>query len=129
MLFILTLKTLSISIYPENSNNTMNENLSENLNIIAIEDSSWEEKDKWENDNYGWLKLLTYIAVRVLSALRKGGEIKTQEKLAKKLKVNPEDARKIVKGRENPSLEITLKLEKALNIRLIAIFDHFEIAK
>ena len=107
----------------------MNENLSENLNIIAIEDSSWEEKDKWENDNYGWLKLLTYIAVRVLSALRKGGEIKTQEKLAKKLKVNPEDARKIVKGRENPSLEITLKLEKALNIRLIAIFDHFEIAK
>jgi plasmid maintenance system antidote protein VapI len=99
----------------------MEKQLKEKLNAIAIEDNSWKEVAQWEAENIDWLNLSAQIAVRVLSALRKGGEIKTQKELAEKLQVSPQYVNKIVKGRENLSLDTIVKLEKALNIRLIEI--------
>jgi len=99
----------------------MDNQLMDKLNAIAIEDTSWKEVAQREAENNDWLSLSAQIAVRVLSALRKGGEIKTQKELAEKLQVSPQYVNKIVKGRENLSLETIVKLEKALNIRLIEI--------
>jgi ribosome-binding protein aMBF1 (putative translation factor) len=99
----------------------MNNNLMEKLNAIAVEDNSWKKQAQWEADNLDWLELSAQIAVRVLSALRKGCEVKSQKELAEKMNVSPQYINKIVKGRENLSLETIVKLEKALNIRLIEV--------
>jgi transcriptional regulator with XRE-family HTH domain len=99
----------------------MNNNLMEKLNAIAVEDNSWKKQAQWEADNLDWLEISAQIAVRVLSALRKGCEVKSQKELAEKMNVSPQYINKIVKGRENLSLETIVKLEKALNIRLIEV--------
>jgi transcriptional regulator with XRE-family HTH domain len=99
----------------------MNNDIMEKLNAIAIEDNSWKKDAQLEADNLEWLELSALIAVRVLSALRKGCEVKSQKELAEKMNVSPQYINKIVKGRENLSLGTIVKLEKALNIRLIEI--------
>jgi len=99
----------------------MNKQLINKLSSIAIEDKSWKDVAQKEAENSEWLSISALIALRVLNALHQGRGIKSQKELAEKLQVSPQYVSKIVKGRENLSLETIVKLEKALNIRLIEI--------
>lgn len=64
--------------------------------------------------NRDWLRQSKRIAAKVLMALDAQGL--SQKDLAKKLDVSPQYISKLVKGRENLTLETVVKLEKALHI-------------
>lgn len=93
------------------------------LNEITSGESGWLEKAKKRQENKEWLKHSQKIAVKILRTLRKNKADKTgigsQKELAEVLDVSPQQINKIVKGRENLTLETISKLEQALNISLI----------
>lgn len=97
-----------------------NENIREKLSkITSNEPSKWMENAKWRKENKAWLKKSQSIALRVLRTLR---ERKMQQKeLAKMLGVSDQQISKIVKGKENLTLETITKLEQALEISLFEI--------
>jgi plasmid maintenance system antidote protein VapI len=94
------------------------------LNKIVSGKSEWLEKAKKRQENKEWLRHSQKIAVKVLRTLRKNKADKTsigsQKELAIALGVSPQQINKIVKGRENLTLETISKLEQALNISLIS---------
>ncbi len=67
--------------------------------------------------NKSWLKYSRKIAIQINSYL-KSNHIK-QKELAILLEVSPQQISKIIKGRENLTLETISKIEQALNINLI----------
>ena len=81
------------------------------------------EKAKWRKENKIWLKHPQKIAVKILSNLRENKKnrvgITSQRQLAEVLGVTPQQINKIVKGKENLTLETISKLEQALSIKLI----------
>lgn len=85
--------------------------------------SPWIEDAKWRRANRDWLKVSSQIAIRILSTLKEQGL--TQKDLAQKINVSPQQISKIVKGKENLSLQTIIKLEKALNVSLI-VFPQYE---
>ncbi|HBK30612.1 MAG TPA: transcriptional regulator [Porphyromonadaceae bacterium] len=76
--------------------------------------STWREEAEWREANKEWLEYSAQIAVQVLFAI-KNKEI-TQQQLALRMGVCPQYVDKILKGRENLSLETISKVEQALNI-------------
>lgn len=96
----------------------------EKLNAIAIDESKqWEEKADWRIENQEWLTKSAKIAVRILREIRSQKELNgmSQKKLAELVGVSSQYISKVVKGRENLSLETICKIEKALGITLIEI--------
>jgi len=102
------------------------ENL-DKLNKIASGKSGWLEKAKKRQANKAWLKHSQKIAFKVLRTLRENKAnnegISKQTELATALGVSPQQINKIVKGKENLTLETVSKLEQALNISLIFAQD------
>ncbi|PRY09819.1 helix-turn-helix protein [Pontibacter ummariensis] len=93
------------------------DNIREKLNkITSKEPSKWMEDAKWRKDNKEWLKKSQAIALKVLRTLRE--KKMKQNELAKLLDVSDQQISKIVKGKENLTLETISKLEKALGIIL-----------
>lgn len=87
--------------------------------ITSNEPSKWVEDAKWRKENKGWLKKSQAIALKVLRTLR---EKKMQQKdLAKALGVSDQQISKIVKGKENLTLDTITKLEDALGVRLMEV--------
>jgi len=92
----------------------------EKLTSIAMEKSSgWLEKAKTRRGNRAWLKRSQAIALRVLRTLRE--KEMTQKELSSRLNVSPQQISKIVKGKENLTLETISKIEKALGISLMNV--------
>jgi len=91
----------------------------EKLNKLATGQSDWLERSQWRYDNSHWLKYSQKIALKVLRALRE--KKMTQKQLAQTLNVSPQYINKIVKGKENLTLETISKLEQALGISLIDV--------
>jgi len=93
------------------------------LNKITSGKSGWLEKAKKRQENKEWLKHSQKIAVKILRTLRenkaKGEGLSKQTELALAVGVSPQQINKIVKGKENLTLETISKLEQALNISLI----------
>lgn len=81
--------------------------------------STWHEEADWYRMNIGWLKRSSKIAFRILSELEKQGI--SQKELALRMGVTPQYVNKIVKGKENLSLETIWKIEEALGITLISV--------
>jgi len=81
--------------------------------------SSWQEEANWYRQNSGWLKRSSKIAFRILSELDEKGL--SQRELALRMDVSPQYVSKIIKGRENLSLETIWKIEEALGITLISV--------
>ncbi len=81
--------------------------------------SSWHEEADWYRQNIGWLKRSSKIAFRILSELDEQGI--SQKELALRMDVTPQYVNKIVKGKENLSLETIWKIEEALGINLISV--------
>ena len=96
------------------------ENLKEKLaQIVDKSQSSWADDFKWREANKSWLKRSQSIAIKVLKVLRDRN--KTQAWLANEMSISPQQVNKIVKGRENLTLETIAKIEVALAIQLIEI--------
>jgi transcriptional regulator with XRE-family HTH domain len=87
------------------------------LNKLATQDESWLQEANQRQENRGWLKHSQKIAVKVLRTIREKG-IK-QKELALMLGVSPQQVNKIVKGKENLTIETIFKLENALGVSLI----------
>jgi len=87
--------------------------------IVPKESSKWIEDAEWRSENEVWLKKSQTIAFKILERI---DELNfTQKILADIMKVSPQHISKIVKGKENLTLETISKLEKALDIKLINI--------
>lgn len=87
--------------------------------LAAGQMSSWHEEAQWSRKNGDWLKRSSKIAFRILSELDRKGL--SQKELAAKMGVSPQYVNKIVKGKENLSLETISKIEEALEISLVSI--------
>jgi antitoxin component HigA of HigAB toxin-antitoxin module len=77
---------------------------------------NWREVTAYRNANKVWLKKSARIAVKILQTFRENKM--TQEQLAELMAVSLQQIQKILKGRENLTLETITKLEAALGIEL-----------
>jgi transcriptional regulator with XRE-family HTH domain len=94
----------------------------EKLNrILTYQKSTWAEEAKWRETNEYWLAQSFDIAVRVLDTLR--ARKMTQKELAEKMNVSPQFINKIIKGKENLSLETIGRLSRALGVKLIEVVE------
>lgn len=87
------------------------------LNALASKDSKWLKEAKERQENRGWLKHSQKVAIKVLRTIRELGI--TQKQLAEKMGMSPQMVNKIVKGKENLTLQTIAKLEEALGVSLI----------
>ncbi|MRT92382.1 helix-turn-helix transcriptional regulator [Ancylomarina sp. 16SWW S1-10-2] len=87
------------------------------LNKLASSESKWIEEAKERQKNKSWLKHSQKIAVIVLKTLKEKKIKQTQ--LAEIVGVSPQQINKIVKGKENLTLQTISGLEDALDIKLI----------
>ena len=95
----------------------MNEIVNKLNNLASDKKSDWILDAEKRNENKEWLKHSQMIALKVLSSLK--ANKMTQRDLAAKMNMKPQQVNKIVKGKENLTLETISKLEKALDINLI----------
>ena len=79
--------------------------------------SKWREEAEWRRDNWSWLRHSQKIAVKVLLQMEQKGL--TQKALAERMDCTQQYVSKILKGKENMSLDTLTKLEDALSINLI----------
>ena len=79
--------------------------------------STWREEAEWRRDNWSWLRHSQKIAVKVLLQMKQEGL--TQKALAERMDCTQQYVSKILKGKENMSLDTLSKLEDALGINLI----------
>ena len=87
--------------------------------LISKEKSTWLQDAEWRRENRGWLKMSQAISLNILSHLRANNI--TQKELAEMIGVTPQQVQKIVRGKENLTLETISKIETALKIRLITV--------
>ena len=87
----------------------------------AIPSYGWKDRTDYKQENRDWLKNSRRVALRILDVLEE--KEMTQQTLADLLKVSRQRVSKIVKGHENFTFETVAKLENALGIVLIDIFD------
>lgn len=85
--------------------------------------STWKEEATKRKNNNDWTKRSFKIAVRILREIRaqKTQNGMTQRKLAEEMGVSPQYINKVIKGKENLTLETISKIESVLGIKLIEI--------
>lgn len=93
------------------------------LNILESHQSEtpshWKEEACWRRGNAAWLRKSQMIATSVLLKMR---DLKmTQQALATKTGYTQQYISKILKGKENLTLETISRLEDALEISLIVV--------
>ena len=84
--------------------------------------STWREEAEWRRDNWSWLRHSQRIAAKVLLQMKQMGL--TQRALAERMNCTQQYVSKILKGKENMSLDTLSKLEVALGIILINDSDN-----
>lgn len=91
--------------------------------ITSKEVSPWLRKAKEREKNRGWTDRSSKIAVRILREIRKQKPLNgmTQKKLAEEMGVTPQYISKVVKGKENLTLETIAKIEEVLGIKLVEV--------
>lgn len=87
------------------------------LNKVAIKDEKWLQEAKNRQINKDWQDHSVKIAAKILTSLREKNM--KQYQLAEIIGVSAQQVNKIVKGKENLTLETIAKLENALSINLI----------
>ena len=95
--------------------------------LVTHETSKWQEYSQWREENASWLNHSIKIAIKILKIIKEKNI--SQKQLAELLKVSPQQVSKLVKGRENFTLETIAKIEGVLNVSLIEINLESEIAK
>ena len=87
------------------------------LNSITTNKSNWLEEAKKRQKNKEWLKDSQRIAIKVLSTLKE--KKMSQIELAGLMGVSAQQVNKIVKGKENMTLETLSKLNRALGVKFL----------
>lgn len=90
----------------------------------APQTDDWRDQVQFRNANKDWLQKSAKIAVKILRLLREKSI--SQVQLAETMGVSPQHINKILKGRENLTLETIGKLEVALGIELVTIIKSDE---
>ena len=80
--------------------------------------SGWKGEAEWRRENKAWLRHSQSIAVKVLLFMKR--EQLTQNSMAQQLGCTQQYVSKILKGKENMSLETLTKLEQTMGIQIIA---------
>ena len=96
----------------------------ENINKTASkEPSDWLEEARARQAGKDWRNRSFKIAVRILREIRAQKAINgmTQKKLAEAMNVSPQYINKVVKGKENLTLETIAKIEQVLGITLLDV--------
>lgn len=85
--------------------------------------SRWLEQATERQQNKSWQKRSFQIAVLILKELRiqKSKNGMTQKKFAERMGVSPQYVNKLLKGKENLTLETITKIEEVLDITLIEV--------
>lgn len=79
--------------------------------------SKWRQEAEFRIANKSWLRYSQHIAMKMLDKME---ELQmTQKVLAKKMGCSQQYVSKILKGRENLSIETLCKIEDALQITLL----------
>ena len=81
--------------------------------------SKWREEAEWRHSNSPWLNHSQHIAVKVLSYMKR--ESLTQSAMAERIDCTQQYVSKILKGKENLSLETLTKLELVMGEKLIVV--------
>lgn len=91
--------------------------------LASGEQSAWLEDANWQSENRDWLDKSFRIAVRILREIRRQKPLNgmTQKKLAEEMGVSAQHINKIVKGKENLTLETISKIEAVLGISLFEV--------
>lgn len=79
----------------------------------------WKEIAQWNLKHADSLEDYAIIAGRILECLK--AKDMTQKQLAEQLAVSPQALTRIVKGRQNLSLQTIRRVEKVLDIQLVSV--------
>lgn len=79
--------------------------------------STWREEAENRRENWSWMRHSQRIAVKVLLKMKQDNL--TQKALAERMNCTQQYVSKILKGKENMSLDTLSRLEEALGISLI----------
>lgn len=79
--------------------------------------SKWREKAEWRMANKSWLRHSQRIAMMMLDKMEELGM--TQKLLAEKMGCSQQYVSKVLKGRENLSIETISKIEDALEMEIM----------
>ncbi|WP_064967611.1 helix-turn-helix transcriptional regulator [Tenacibaculum ovolyticum] len=88
--------------------------------LISKDKSNTISRNRDRIKNRSRLRESQHIALKILNKLNDLGW--SQRKLAEKLDVTPQQVNKIVKGKENLTLETQVKLQEVLNIPILASY-------
>jgi len=83
----------------------------------SVTPSQWREEADFRRENKSWLRHSQSIAMLMLDKMEELGL--SQKDLATRMHVSQQYVSKILKGRENLSLETLSKIEDALHISLL----------
>lgn len=97
----------------------MSKKKKEFLESIEKSDGKWLKDAKYRRANRKWLRKSQDIALRILDVLDE--KDMQQKELAEALDVSPQQISKIVKGKQNLTLETISKLEQVLGVELIGV--------
>lgn len=79
--------------------------------------SRWREEAEYRGENRAWLRHSQYIAMLMLEKM---DELSlTQKALAERMGCTQQYVSKILRGKENLSIETLSKIESALSLRLL----------
>jgi len=80
--------------------------------------SRWRKEAEYRSENKSWLRYSQYIALLMQNKMDKMNL--TQKELASQMSVSQQYVSRILKGRENFSLETLTKIEDILHINILA---------
>ncbi len=95
----------------------MNEEVKKIREHASTSASKWREEAEWRNENKSWLRYSQAIAMKMLEKMEALGM--TQKTLAERMNCSQQYISKVLKGRENLSLETLAKIEEALDLQLV----------
>lgn len=81
--------------------------------------SKWREEAQYRVENRAWLRHSQMIAMRVLDEMENKGL--TQKEFAQRVGCSQQYISRILKGKENLSLETISKIEAALGVSILEI--------
>ena len=88
------------------------------LRAYGSSSSSWKEKARWRMSSKSWLRHSQKIAMLMLDRMEELGV--NQQNIADKMGCTQQKISKILKGSENLSIETIDKIERALDIKIMA---------
>ena len=92
---------------------------SEKIKKNALKEDGWLQEALYREANKDWLDVSQKIALKILRFLRK--ENMTQKELAKQLGFSPQYLNKVLKGKENLTIETIMKIQNTIKVDLIQV--------